>query len=137
MILPEVSMFTNVFLQNTQIGSVTNVDGFFTISKVPIGSYNMLITYIGYDTLIVPVIVNENEIHTGKYYITPSLSQLKEVEITAEREEMKTEVIELLETFQLPYIIAPFEAEAQCAVLEEVNLILCFLFYDEISIFVL
>lgn len=88
----EVSMFTNVFLQNTQIGSVTNVDGFFTISKVPIGSYNMLITYIGYDTLIVPVIVNENEIHTGKYYITPSLSQLKEVEITAEREEMKTEV---------------------------------------------
>ena len=52
-------------------------------------------------------------------------------------EEMKTEVIELLETFQLPYIIAPFEAEAQCAVLEEVNLELCFLFYDEISIFVL
>jgi len=88
----EVSMFTNVFLQNTQIGSVTNTDGFFTIAKVPIGSYNMLITYIGYDTLIVPVIVNENEIHTGKYYITPSLSQLKEVEITAEREEMKTEV---------------------------------------------
>ncbi|MEE2953666.1 MAG: TonB-dependent receptor, partial [Bacteroidota bacterium] len=79
-------------LQNTQIGSVTNTDGFFTIAKVPIGSYNMLITYIGYDTLIVPVIVNENEIHTGKYYITPSLSQLKEVEITAEREEMKTEV---------------------------------------------
>ena len=36
-------------------------------------------------------------------------------------EEMKLEVIELLEIFQLPYIIAPFEAEAQCAVLEEVH----------------
>ena len=29
-------------------------------------------------------------------------------------DEMKNEVIELLRVFQLPYLIAPFEAEAQC-----------------------
>lgn len=38
-------------------------------------------------------------------------------------EEMKEEVLQLLQAFDLPYIIAPFEAEAQCAVLEQVNLI--------------
>jgi hypothetical protein len=36
-------------------------------------------------------------------------------------EEMKIEVIELIKAFDLPYIIAPFEAEAQCAILEQVS----------------
>ena len=36
-------------------------------------------------------------------------------------EEMKEDVIQLLRVFSLPYIVAPFEAEAQCAVLEEVR----------------
>lgn len=38
-------------------------------------------------------------------------------------EEMKEEVIQLLKAFDLPYIIAPFEAEAQCAVLEQLGLV--------------
>jgi hypothetical protein len=37
-------------------------------------------------------------------------------------EELKDEVIELLQVLNLPYIIAPFEAEAQCAVLQQVGL---------------
>jgi hypothetical protein len=36
-------------------------------------------------------------------------------------EELKDEVIELLQVLNLPYIIAPFEAEAQCAVLQQVR----------------
>ncbi|KAJ1396369.1 hypothetical protein B484DRAFT_407341 [Ochromonadaceae sp. CCMP2298] len=34
-------------------------------------------------------------------------------------EEMKEDVIQLLRAFNLPYMIAPYEAEAQCAVLEQ------------------
>lgn len=36
-------------------------------------------------------------------------------------EEMKEEVMQLIKAFDLPYIVAPFEAEAQCAVLEQVT----------------
>lgn len=35
-------------------------------------------------------------------------------------EELKEEVIQLLQAMNLPYLVAPFEAEAQCAVLEQV-----------------
>jgi 5'-3' exonuclease len=38
-------------------------------------------------------------------------------------EDMKGDIIELLEAFGLPYLIAPYEAEAQCAVLEELGLV--------------
>jgi hypothetical protein len=35
-------------------------------------------------------------------------------------EEMKEDVLRLIQAFDLPFVIAPYEAEAQCAVLEEV-----------------
>lgn len=38
-------------------------------------------------------------------------------------QEMKDEVIALIQSFDLPYIIAPYEAEAQCAVLQEIGLV--------------
>jgi O6-methylguanine-DNA--protein-cysteine methyltransferase len=36
-------------------------------------------------------------------------------------EEMREDLMHMLTAFGLPYIVAPFEAEAQCAVLEEVR----------------
>lgn len=40
-------------------------------------------------------------------------------------DEMREEVILLLQALNLPYIIAPYEAEAQCAVLEQVRILVC------------
>ena len=88
----EPVMFANVILEGTTFGASTNIDGFFTIAKVPTGTYNALGLYIGYDTAMVQVSIEKDKITTEKFYLGESSLQLTTVEVSAERQEMKTEV---------------------------------------------
>ena len=40
--------YANVFLAETSLGSATNVDGYFVITNVPFGSYQLLASMIGF-----------------------------------------------------------------------------------------
>ena len=88
----EPVMFCNVFLEGTTMGSTTNIDGMYNISKVPGGIYNLMITYIGFDTLKLTVNVESGKILTKNLQLEKSNVQLNEVKISSERNEMKTEV---------------------------------------------
>ncbi|QTN39099.1 TonB-dependent receptor [Cryomorphaceae bacterium] len=88
----EPVMFANVILEGTTFGASTNIDGFFTIAKVPTGTYTALGLYIGYDTASVEVSIQKDKITTEKFYLGESSVQLTTVEVSAERQEMKTEV---------------------------------------------
>ncbi len=88
----EPVMFANVVLAGTTLGASTNIDGFFTIPQVPVGTYDALGLYIGYDTTTISVTIEKNKITTEKFYMTESSVQLNVVEVSAERQEMKTEV---------------------------------------------
>ncbi len=41
----------NVFIQDVGLGAATNIDGEYTISGVPYGTYTVRVTYIGYGTV--------------------------------------------------------------------------------------
>jgi len=88
----EPVMFCNVFLESTTMGSTTNIDGMYNISKVPVGIYNLMITYIGFDTLKLKINVESGKILTKNLQLEKSNVQLNEVKISSERNEMKTEV---------------------------------------------
>ncbi|MFM9029064.1 MAG: TonB-dependent receptor, partial [Bacteroidota bacterium] len=88
----EPSIYTSVYLKGTTYGAQTNLDGFFSISRIPPGSYELLVTSIGYDTLKLEVIVNKGDIITKKLYLKKSSIQMKELEVSGEREEMKSDV---------------------------------------------
>ncbi len=88
----EPAIFTNVYLKGTTLGTTTDVNGYFSISKVPAGSYTLMVTMFGYDTLATPVAVKENEIVTKKLLIKKSSIQIQTVEISAEKQEQKTDV---------------------------------------------
>ncbi len=88
----EPSIFTPVSLVGTTMGAQTDVDGYFSISKVPAGSYTIRIVYLGYDTLAQPVTIRAEGIETVKLYLKKGAIQMRPVEVTAERREAEGQV---------------------------------------------
>jgi len=88
----EPAMFSNIILEGTKIGGVTDVNGFFNLSKVPVGEYNLVVTYIGFDSSTIPVEVEADKIVNKKFYLKESSIQLNTVQLSAERQEAKTSI---------------------------------------------
>lgn len=88
----EPIIFTNVQLENTKYGASTDINGLYSISQVPPGNYNLICTYVGYDTTRVAISLKAGQVLNQLIYISESNIVLKGVEITAEKEEARTEV---------------------------------------------
>ena len=58
----EPLMLTNVVLENTLIGTTTDVNGYFVLSKIKTGSYNIKVTLLGYETYIAPIKIEKNKV---------------------------------------------------------------------------
>ena len=87
----EPVMFANVFLKGTTHGSTTDINGYFSITRIPDGSYTLMVTSIGYDTIAEPVSVKGNQIINKKFSISEASIQLATVSISADKIEAKTE----------------------------------------------
>ena len=85
-------IFTNVYLKGTTFGVSTDVNGYYSISKVPPGNYNLMVTTFGYDTLDMAITLKKNQVMTRKLIVKTGSVKLKEVDISAEKQEAKTEV---------------------------------------------
>ena len=49
----------NVYISNTSIGSITNEKGEFSITHYPAGSFDLVVSYIGYETYKIQVEANK------------------------------------------------------------------------------
>lgn len=88
----EPILFTNVIIEGTTIGAVTDVNGFFSITKIDPGQYSIMATSIGYDTARAQVTIGKNKIVSIKLIIKESLVELDAFEISAAKQEQRTEV---------------------------------------------
>ncbi len=88
----EPMMFTNVFLKGTTIGSSTDVNGYFNISKVPPGNYTLMVTTVGYDSIKIDVKVSPGTILTQKLQMEKASIALKEFVVSADRQDAVAEV---------------------------------------------
>ena len=61
------------------------------ITKIPTGKYTLLISYLGFDTLRMEITVKANEIIDKKLYLEKGTYTLKQVQVTADREEARSE----------------------------------------------
>jgi len=87
----EPVIFTNAYLKGTTYGSASDVNGLYVISKIPPGQYELMVTYLGYDTLQMDVTVKADDILTKNLFLVKSSVTLDVVNISAERQEARTE----------------------------------------------
>jgi len=100
--------YANVYLDQTDLGAATNEKGYFIIAQVPAGSYELVASFVGYQTSRRRLSVRAGQNPMQVIELAPGAVEVKEVKITAERARFEREV-ELsatrLETRQL--VLAP------------------------------
>jgi len=88
----EPIIYCNLQLRGTGTGATTDFEGFFTMTKVPVGNYQLVATYIGYDSLSIPITIKEDQITYQRINIQSNSIQLSTVDVSARKEKARSEV---------------------------------------------
>jgi len=88
----EPVIFCNVMLTGTSYGAATDVNGFFNITKIKPGNYTMQVSFIGYESIKVPITITANKILDKKVFLKESSVVLNAVQVSGEKQEMQTQV---------------------------------------------
>jgi len=70
--------FANVFLSNTSIGTITNDNGEFTIEHFPTGRFDVVVSFIGYESYIISLSSNKLP-EKLEVVLKPKINELQEV----------------------------------------------------------
>lgn len=87
----EPVIFANIQIDKTTIGTATDVNGYFVLSKLKAGNYTLKIGTIGYETLEYPIVVEKNKVLSLNIDLEPSVTQLSTVEISGKKESERLE----------------------------------------------
>ncbi len=77
--------FANVFLSNTTLGAATDTTGQFVIHNVPLGTYDLVVTMIGYDNQVRKISASHLEDAGLEFNMKPAVIKGEKLEVTAER----------------------------------------------------
>ncbi len=88
----EAVAFGQVYLVGTEIRTVTDLDGFFIFSDIPVGSYIVESIFIGFDTVSTQVTLEAGQVKYVKLLMTEGSIQLNTISVSASREQRRNEV---------------------------------------------
>ncbi len=87
----EILIGANVYLEGTSLGGATDADGLYSISRVPAGTYTLIVSYVGYsDATLTQISVKAGERTTVNAALAPTGVGLNAVTISASRRPEKT-----------------------------------------------
>ncbi len=102
----ETIIGANVLLKGTDFGTSTDFDGFYSIRNVPVGIYEIVVTYIGYETVTLKeVFIKENEKLTLDVVLSTNALMLNEVTVV-EYKKTNTVAAVLLEVKQAKQVVS-------------------------------
>ncbi len=82
----------NVYLEGTTLGSASDINGFYSINKIPPGKYQLIARAVSYKKLITDVVIEADRIINDKLYIEEQVEEIGEVVVSGERQQSKTQV---------------------------------------------
>ena len=83
----EAIIGANVYIQGTQVGTATDINGDFLISNVKPGTYSLVVSFITYKSHVIPdVVVEGGKISSIKVAMQEDATELAEVVVTGTRE---------------------------------------------------
>jgi hypothetical protein len=88
----EPVIFTNVFLEGTNFAAQTDVNGFFSITKVPAGSYKLSFSSVGFEKTSLSISVKAGQLLTQNLYVQTKAVDIKEFEVSGEKEEEQNRI---------------------------------------------
>ena len=88
----EPVIFTNVYLRGTSYGVPTDVNGYYSLTRIPEGNYTLMVKAIGFDSLATEISLTKGQLLSKNLYISPAEIVLKEFEVSGEREEERSKV---------------------------------------------
>ena len=79
--------FANVFINNTTLGTTTELNGEFTLRNVRQPAvYEVIFSFVGYETIKMNVSLTENEVKLGTIKLKPSDIELTTVEVKGSKD---------------------------------------------------
>jgi Fe(3+) dicitrate transport protein len=75
--LPGVS----VWIEHSQMGTITNGSGKFTLKNIPVGKHQLIISSLGYQTIITEINIENNQTSSFTGYLKESSASLNELVI--------------------------------------------------------
>jgi len=86
--------YVNVYVKHTNIGTTTDDQGRFYIRLIEEGDYEIVFSAVGYESRIVPVVVNDEE-QVKNIWLKSSVMQLEQVEVKARKRDPAYGIIQL------------------------------------------
>ena len=86
----EPVIFVNVAIAGSTFGSSTDVNGFFSIKKIPVGKYKLVAFGIGYDSSFINIELKADDILNEKITITKKSTILRGAKVTGRKMERMT-----------------------------------------------
>ena len=83
--------YTNIILLGTTQVAVTDVNGFFNIPNIPVGTYQMVIKFVGYNADTTNITIEKDKTINLKKFLKESEITLGEVRVDVKKQERKTQ----------------------------------------------
>jgi len=80
----EALSFATVYLANTDIGTISDIDGKYYISNIPPGKYDLVASFVGYNTDLISIEIEENSELQHNFSLQESSMLLDEIEVVAD-----------------------------------------------------